>query len=218
MTVLSHWYHVWLPGGHWRTPVEEHLSALAKSGFDGPMTVGLVGSAEQRAEAIEFFHRRRVPDRWIQAEGGWEQVTLRDLRTYAKRHRDELSFYAHTKGAANPSRLNAAWRRSMTTALLADGALQTHIASLLIAFDLIGCHWLTADRYVLKVPTAMPMMGGNFWLARNDFLASLPPLGNRARHEAESWIGEGSRTPRVLDLNPGWPGTVPWVERIGWPA
>ncbi|MHB1950172.1 MAG: hypothetical protein ACYCQK_01705 [Acidiferrobacteraceae bacterium] len=218
MTVLSHWYHVYAAGA-WEQPVEEHLSALAKSGFDGPITIGLVGLPGQRAEAKDFIEHRRHPDRYVEADTGWEQVTLRDLRAYAKRHRDRLSFYAHTKGAANPSRLNAAWRRSMTTALLADGALESHVASLLIAFDVIGCHWLTDAEYpVVKVPTKMPMFGGNFWMARNDYLATLPPLGMRARHEAESWIGEGPRVPRVLDLNPGWPGTVPWIERIGWAA
>jgi hypothetical protein len=219
---LTHFYHCFAAGA-WRDPVEEHLSALARVGYDGPFHVGLVGSEEDRTAALEFIASRRRVDRLYPADAGFEQVTLRKLRDHARRHRDGFTFYAHTKGAANPSRLQECWRRSMTCALLGGvhgsggSALESHLASLAIAYDLVGCHWLTEDAYPhVRVMTAFPMMGGNFWLVRNDYLAALPPLG-RERHDAEAWLGEARRTPRVLDLNPGWPGTVPWITKIGWP-
>lgn len=221
MSDLWHFLHVWA-AGEWRDPVEEHYSALAKSGFDGPMVVGVIGTPAQRAEALDRINRLRRPKRVLQAEKGWEQLTLRAAHAHARKT-DGFTFYAHTKGAANPSRLQEAWRRSMTCALLGGvhgdrcNALQSHLASLAIAYDLVCCHWLTADQYPeVVVDTPFPMVGGNFWLARNDFLRDLPPVANRARHDAEAWIGLG-RTPRVLDLNPGWPGTVPWIVKQGWP-
>ena len=219
---LSHFFHCYADG-EWREPVDEHLSALAKVGFNGPLHLGVVGTPDRREVAISHITRHRKVASIVEADEGFEQVTLRRVRDHARRHRDDVTLYCHTKGAANPSRLQDAWRRSMTCALLAGvhgpatDALGSHLASLAIAYDVIGCHWLTADRYGhVQVATRYPMMGGNFWLARNDYLASLPPLG-RARHDAEAWLGEGRRPPRVLDLNPGWPGTVPWVTKIGWP-
>lgn len=222
MTELLHAYHLFA-NGQWRDPVEEHYSALAKSGFDGPMIVGVVGTPANRAEAIDRINRLRRPKRVIQADKGWEQLTLRAAHAHARKH-DGFTLYAHTKGAANPSRLQESWRRSMTCALLGgvhgdrSDALQSHVASLAIAFDLVCCHWLTEREFPhVVVDTPFPMVGGNFWLARNDFLRGLPTVPNSSRHDAEAWIGLGPRTPRVLDLNPGWPGTVPWVTKTGWP-
>jgi hypothetical protein len=82
---LFHAYHVWA-AGDWREPVEEHYSALAKSGFDGPMTVGVIGTPAQRAEAIDWINRHRRPKRIIQAKKGWEQLTLQAVHAHARKH------------------------------------------------------------------------------------------------------------------------------------
>lgn len=234
MTELHHYYHVFA-GGAWQEPVEEHYSALAKIGFDAPMTVGVIGRPEERAEAVERIYRLRRPKRVIQADKGWEQLTLRAAWANARKRPEGLTLYCHTKGAGRPERLQDAWRRSMTCALLAGvhaggldpvssshdmTGLEAHCQTLAMPglFDLVCCHWLTAENYPdVVADTPFPMVGGNFFLARNDFLATLPPVPNRARHDAEAWIGLGPRHPRVLDLNPGWPGTVPWVVKQGWP-
>lgn len=209
MTVI-HWYHAWVgPGSSWREPVEEHLQALARAGFDGKFKVGIVGPHDTRVEALDVITAQRKADKLVQAEDGWEQHTLREIRVEAKRHPRDLTLYAHTKGASHGTDQMAHWRRSMTTALLWDWRKNAETLSMI--YEAVGCHWLDT------LPSGGAGFAGNFWLARNDFLAQLPPVGLKDRHQAESWIGTGGRSPRLLDLNPGYPGTVPWVEQIGWP-
>jgi hypothetical protein len=210
---VLHAYHLYADG-EWSNPAAEHLDALARAGYEGPFLVGAVGTVERRREALDWIASRRPIDRTVEADSGFEQVTLRKVRDLARKHPKGLSLYAHTKGAHRPGRLQDAWRRSMTCALLAT--LDVHVQTLRLSFfDAIGCHWLTPESSGGEVP--WPHFAGNFWLARNEFLAGLPPVRSRARHDAEGWLGSGSAPPRVLDLNPGWPGTVPWLERLGWP-
>lgn len=209
MTV-THWYHAWVgEGSEWREPVEEHLQALARGRFDGPFKVAIVGPPEACVEAFELIAAQRQPDRVVYFEDGWEQRTLRLLRTDAKRHPKDLTLYAHTKGASHGSGQMSHWRRSMTCALLKDW--WAHVTNLSTLFEAVGCHWLD------PLPSGGTGFAGNFWMARNSFLASLPPVGTDSRHQAESWIGSGDRAPVLLDLNPGYPGEVPWVNGIGWP-
>lgn len=215
---VTHFYHVWA-GGEWRGPLIEHCDALNRARYDGPLVVGVVGPRAQRDLAVaEITRRCRMPDRVVTAEGGFEQVTLAVVHQHAQQHPEGAVLYMHTKGASSPSRLNAAWRRSMTCALLANGALDGHLRELEDGTDIVGCHWLDRAHFPhVRVPTRMPMIGGNFWLARCDHLAGLKPVSTSDRWQAESWIGECKNTPTVKDLCPGWPGTVPWVTAIGWP-
>jgi len=210
VTQLVNWFHVWTgPGSAWHEPVEEHLQALARAGFDGRFKVGIVGPHDTRVEALDLISAQRQPDKVVQAEEGWEQLTLRAARADARRHPSGLTLYCHTKGATHGTGQMSHWRRSMTTALLAT--LPANVATLAMVYEAVGCHWLD------QLPSGGRGFAGNFWLARNDFLASLPPVPSRSRHDAESWIGSGDRSPVLLDLNPGYPGEVSWVQAIGWP-
>jgi hypothetical protein len=172
---LAHWYHVW-SGGAWQEPLAEHMGALVEATFDHPVYFSVVGD-------------------------GWEQVTLRKVREYAQEH-DGAICYAHTKGGHDTSDFRAAWRRSMTRHVI--GGWRENLAAL-EAYDAVGCHWLTADEFP-QVPHVVttPFFGGNFWIARCDYLRTLPECSTESRFDAERWIGLGN--PRVLDLLPGWPG------------
>lgn len=206
MTVTS-WFHVWCEeGSHWCAPVEEHLQALARSKFTGRFKVGIVGPPDTRAEALALISAQRSPDVVKETDTGWEQHTLAAVRTDARRNPKGITLYCHTKGASHNTRSQDAWRRSMHCALLArfGETVQT-----LSKYEAVGCHWLDGP--------GGGGFAGNFWLARNSLLASLPPLSTENRWQAESWIGSGTRKPRVLDLNPGHPGEVSWVHAIGWP-
>jgi len=211
MTQLTHWYHVWCgPGSRWREPVEEHMYALARAKFTGAFKVGIVGLADARAEVLEIITAQRPPDRVVEFDDGWEQPTLKLVHADAKRHRRGITLYCHTKGAAyGDPRLQSAWRRSMTCALLAY--LPENVRLLEDGCDAVGCHWLA------PLPDTGAGFGGNFWMARNRFLATLPPVGETSRWDAEGWIGCGGHAPVVRDLNPGFPAQVPWVHAIGWP-
>lgn len=201
---LAHAYHVFA-GGAWREPVAEHLAALDASGFDGPFTVGLVGDEDQCREALHEIRALRRPGRTIQAREGFEQTTLRAVRRWARTH-DGAVMYAHTKGAGNPSAFQDAWRRSMTWHVVRCWG---HALERLDGHDAVGCHWLTAEQFpTSNAATPLPMFGGNFWIATCEYVRRLPACGTTSRHDAEAWIGLGD--PDVIDLFPGWPGSVPF--------
>lgn len=203
---VAAFYHAYADG-QWREPLAEHLAALEDAKFDGPFHVGIVGAPERVDEVRQELHWLRPPTTWLWESVGWEQVTLQAVHGYA-RHNDGAVLYAHTKGAARSDAFQDAWRRSMTYHLVSkwqnarDALASGH-------YDAVGSHWLTAEEYPhIEVDTSYPMFGGNFWMATCEYLRSLSPVGTGTRHEAESWIGLNG--PRVLDLFPGWPGTVPF--------
>lgn len=191
----------------------EHLQALDRAAFDGPFHLGVVGRPELRRELRAFVTAARKPACCYEAASGWEQHTLRHVARYARRRKPlGLVLYMHSKGAHRGGRLQAAWRRSMTCALLHNldaltGPLNAGF------FDAAGCHWLTPR----TANVSGAHFAGNFWLACTRFLRTLPPPADGARHDAEGWLGSGEREPRVLDLLPGWPGTQGWFHQIGWP-
>lgn len=202
---VTHWYHLFA-AGEWRDPVAEHLAALEAARYEGAFIVGVVGTAEQRQEALDELQAIRPPDRVIPAEAGWEQVTLDAAHRYADEH-DGAVMYAHTKGAGRPSPFQDDWRRSMTRLVVNDW--RANAALLEAGYDAVGCHWLTAEQFPGTVAdTPFPMFGGNFWLATCEYLRRLPPLAYGTRHDAEAWVGLGD--PHVMDLLPGWPGTPPF--------
>lgn len=176
---LAHFYHIWT-GGRWQEPLYEHLAALVESGYF--------------STDHAFFP--------VTVNNGWEQETISRLYDYSKRN-DGAVLYAHTKGAADPSEFNARWRRSMTDRVVRDWE---HNLALLDHYQAVGCHWLTPERFpqhAQEFREGIPFFGGNFWMARCDYLRTLPECPTEDRWQAERWIGMGG--PRVLDLNPGWP-------------
>jgi hypothetical protein len=207
---LRHFYHVYAGGG-WAEAVAEHAAALGQAGLSCPVTIGLVGPEEDRFRARERITERFYewylpePDDWIEADAGFEQVTLAPLREYALRCEDEEAIlYAHTKGAYSNEPLNTEWRRSMTRFTVGRWV---QCVSLISGdnYDTAGSHWLTPEEHH-KPPRFLvttPMYGGNFWWARTDYLRKLPPPGNDYRHQAEEWLGLAG--PRAYDFLPGWP-------------
>jgi hypothetical protein len=217
---VAHFYHLYA-AGRWREPVTEHLAALSRVGFDNPLYAGLVGSRAQRAVARDALAQAgRSVVIVAEADDGWEQVTLCLAHRWA-RENDGAVLYAHTKGAYSPGAFQDAWRRSMTSALLSD--LEGNLKLLEAGYEAIGSHWLTPEEFPPERRhtdgrwTTTPYFGGNFWLATAAFLRTLPEPALESRHDAEVWLGRGSRRPRVHDLVPGWP-----LERTfrqhGWPG
>lgn len=206
---LAHFYHVWADG-NWRVPLAEHLAALDESGFRGVFAVGLIGASENRAAVIDALKDRWAPE--IVAEGlsGFEAATLNAARAYAKSY-DGAVLYAHTKGAATVEPFRDRWRRSMTDRVVRGWEFNL---SALRTVDAIGCHWLTeAEHPGMFGPMTVPaegsgFFGGNFWMARCDYLRTLPPCEDEPRWRCESWIGLNK--PKVIDLLPGWPQDNRW--------
>lgn len=190
---LAHWCHAYC-GGAWREPLTEHLEVLRGADFDGELHWGAVGPLHEIAEAADLVGQ--PPD--AMAPEGWEQVTLSALHAFAQTH-DGAILYSHTKGAADTSDFRAKWRRSMEMRVVDNWrsnltALEDH--------DVVGCHWLTPDVWPGTITT--PFFGGNYWIARCDYLRRLPECPTTDRFDAERWIGMAN--PRAFDLLPGWPG------------
>ena len=198
---VHHFYHIYAAGA-WAEPVREHASALSEAGFEGGLTVGLIGPAEDRDRAREMVTMRFpvAGTEWIEADEGFEQLTLTALKEFVQDCKDEYAIlYAHTKGALDNSSLNACWRRSMTRHVVGNWR---KCVSLLEndSYDTVGCHWLMPEEHDC---ITTPMYGGNFWWARSGYLRTLPPLSHDTRWRAEEWIGYGQ--PKAYDLLPGWP-------------
>jgi hypothetical protein len=206
---VAHFYHLFTSSDLWRDPLAEHLAALHDSQFDGPFTVGLVGPPDQRREALYELNVIRPPDTLIEADEGYEQVTIRPLHSYARKHAGTV-LYAHTKGAGFPHPAQAGWRRTMTAYVVKNWR---HLADQLHAdgYDAAGCHWLQPGIYRLPgggtAEAPFAMFGGNFWLATTTYLRRLPECAGNTRFDAEAWIALGE--PRVLDLFPGYPTEFP---------
>lgn len=213
---LGHFYHCWCDGD-WTEPVVEHVDALLAADFQGPVYLGLVGASMWRGAARDAFDPLDVRVA-VEADSGFEQVTLAKVREYALEHEGAV-LYAHSKGSADASEFRKQWRRSMTKLVVSNW--RTNLRRLDPTTprvpphdppDAIGCHWLTRERFPgfeVEFPEGTPFFGGNFWMARCDYLRRLPEPSTRSRFDAERWIGLGD--PRVLDLNPGWPAASLFV-------
>ena len=182
---LAVFYHIWAAGA-WEEPLAEFLDTLDRSGYDGPLYLGVVGTSEERRAAKAAVTRDcKVA---IVAEVGYEQVTLGAIRNYAQDH-DGAVLYGHTKGASRDYTLQRPWRREVTEQLLLSwrenlAALTTH--------DVLGSSWQDWG----SEPSGFL---ANFWMARCDYLRMLPePIGRRTA--AETWLGLGQ--PRIHDLAP----------------
>ncbi|MBV9805210.1 MAG: hypothetical protein JO130_18575 [Solirubrobacterales bacterium] len=182
-------YHAWLDGA-WERPHFEFGQACAQSGFPAEVVVN-----------------------WSRATS--EAPTINLVRDYALEN-DGVVLYAHTKGAATVEPFRDRWRRSMTARVVARW--RENLA-LLEDHDAVGCHWLTEAEYpgmfgTMTVPAdGSGFFGGNFWMARCDYLRTLPPCKDAPRWQAEQWIGINH--PRVVDLLPGWPHDNRWPELCG---
>lgn len=218
---IRHFYHVY-GSGAWAGPAAEHAAALAQAGFTHPVTIGLVCAPGDRElvqkQVCGLFEEEGLPlpDSWVFAASGWEQVTLAALRAYALAcAEDEAVCYAHTKGAWNDSRLSPYWRRSMTRHVIGGWR---NCLRLLESHDTAGCHWLTPERHHRPPHFVVrsPFYGGNFWWARSGYLGQLPPPRTESRFQAEEWIGLGR--PQAADLLPGWPAMLlcmtPWEREL----
>jgi hypothetical protein len=201
MTTPLHFYHIgansdWLLLEHILT---EHFDLLDRTGFAGDYFFGIVGPEENRAQVKSWLDERGTVI--AEADEGFEQVTLRELRRCCRElySDDEPILYTHTKGAWNTTMMAAAWRQAMDTQLIEQWPLRLEQ---LQQVDAIGLHWLTQEENP-SAPISSPFFGGNFWWANAGYLATLPEPSTESRHHAEGWLGLNN--PRVLNLKPGWP-------------
>lgn len=184
---LAAFYHVYATGA-WEEPLREFLDALDRAEFEGHLYLGVVGSPKE-----PILTGTRLHTLVTAADEGGEQVTLAAVREYAQIY-DGAVLYAHTKGAARDYALQRPWRREVTEQLILPwrenlAALEDH--------DVVGSSWQDWD----DEPSGFL---ANFWMARCDYIRTLPPPPAARRTAAETWIGMSSplAKPRVYDLAP----------------
>lgn len=188
---LAAFFHLFA-SGTWHEPLADYLAAL--DSYDGPLTIGLVGTVSQRREAEAAITR---PHLSVYAETGWEQVTL-DAVWHHALWTPGAVMYAHTKGSSCTDPIEVPWRRKMLQAVVRDW--EANLIRL-EKVQAVGCHWLTPREFPDLVDN--PFFGGNFWMARCDYVRDLASCSRASRGQAEVWIGRGK--PTVEDLYPGWP-------------
>jgi hypothetical protein len=192
---LVHFYHVFADG-HWQDIADNHFAALETFGLMDQLNelfLGVVGTPEKRLEA-----KRKLPGVVVaEADQGWEQVTLEALHDFAQ-HNSANIFYAHTKGAWSNSELANQWRASMTYDTVTRWR---ECVTALDSVDAAGPFWIHSPLEDHK--DHKRFFGGNFWWARSQYVAQLPPLKNEHRYQAEGWIG--LEEPSVKDMRPGQP-------------
>lgn len=188
---FHHFYHLFADGD-WGRPLAEHLNALDRIGVPYRVTCGVVGTPENRTEAIAC-----LPDSWeiVEFDDGFEDRTINLIYD---RLSDIPVLYAHTKGAGFPREESDIWRACLTRQVI--GKWRTNLQAL-EQYDIVGAHWLTPDQWV---DVDSPFFGGNYWWATPAHLRNLPPLRTENRFSAERWIGTAPA--RVLNLVSGWPG------------
>ena len=115
--------------------------------------------------------------------------------------------YFHSKGATRPTEMNARWRTCMMRNLVNNWR---QCVEALEYCDSVGCHWQIPP----QTPIGQHIWAGNFWWATSNYLRTLPSMMEtqrlklsgidslESRYEAEVWIGNGPKLPRVRDLHP----------------
>jgi hypothetical protein len=141
-----------------------------------------------------------------------ENRTILMLEKWLPGHQDWLVCYHHAKGATHPPghSLSERWRACMAKHVIKNW--RQCVAALDQGFNVAGVHYMEPP----ATPPGQHIMAGNWWWARASYLLSLPSIMEReriktsgldspeSRYEAEVWLGNGPRLPKVMDYHPGW--------------
>jgi hypothetical protein len=142
-----------------------------------------------------------------------ENRTILMLEKWLPGHEDWYVLYFHTTGAGWPpdDELRTRWRGCMMKWTVSNW--RRCVADLDGGYDAVGVHWMEPP----TVPPGQHYFGGTFFWAKASFLLTLPSImardriklsgldAHESRGEAEVWIGNGSRLPKVKDYHgPGW--------------
>lgn len=196
---VRHYYHVYADG-YWKHILDDHLKALKDSGVTWDLVFGVIGTPDNVDEVLKVLPARA---RLVAYLGeGFEQHTLNLIYDDVQAGYDGPVLYAHTKGAAHPSSVSAAWRECMTKHCVLGAARALELLDQ--GASTVGAHWLTKKDDARRVE--IPFYGGNFWWASTEHLRRLDRPSDAHRHMAEAWLG--SVVPdRPINLVPGWPGS-----------
>jgi hypothetical protein len=181
-------YHVaTFPG--WEPLVREQCARIHDSGLyhsTHRILVGIVGDAVSGGRLVQGLLGEKAEVHDGGPLSSYEFPTLTLLHHAAMRE-EFYGWYIHTKGVSSGSDGAAIHRRQMESVILDN---YRACRELLDDYDACGAEWR-----IMGFNEPHPHFGGNFWWARSDYLATLPPpcsLDQTNRYEAEFWIGKNS--------------------------
>jgi hypothetical protein len=224
MTPIAIFYHGLISHGDPRTVRPVALSIIDEA-MRYLMTYGLLDAASELhtcfngAQSEEQWAKQLVPGKARIVMHGphsfAENLTLVELERWLKDHPNWHVLYFHAKGATHdlvsPYALKVqGWRNCMLLHLVQNW--RQCVQDLDTGYEAVGCHWMTG-----LADGTQNIFAGNFWWATSNYLRTLPSIFERerikisgiadkeSRFEAEVWIGNGKRLPRVRDYHPGAP-------------
>lgn len=205
--ILHHAYHLYADG-NWRTGWLEHVFALSHGLGEklDTFAVGIVGSPENRANAVSEVLSVPGVRVVVEADSGYEQETLDWIDSFVDDH-DGVVLYTHSKGSGYPSPVSVSWRRTMTFDAVVNWKQCVDLLS--SGVDTVGTTWHPASPSYGPVP----YWAGNFWWASASFLRELPPPSREHRYGAEGWIG---LYPHAIKYRALREGTFPCVMHESW--
>lgn len=199
--------------------VNQQMWALQRSGLLAEAShfqVGINGGEESHeyADLLLPHQARRV---YHGLNSCCENPSIRMLEEWLPAHPGWHVFYFHAKGSTHKDHdpMRTRWRGCMMRHCVANW--HRCVADLEAGYESVGCHWMTGK----ATPPGQSIWAGTFFWAQSDFLRTLPSILLRerikqsglgayeSRYEAEVWIGNGPRLPRVKDYHPHWdPGKI----------
>ena len=192
--------------------VHEQMDQLRQSGLldaASEFHVGLNGGLESLIVASVLIPpKAKVVLHGLQCHN--ENRTILMLEKWLPGHEDWYVLYFHAKNSSHltDTGVGLPWRACMTRHCISNW--RTCVAALDQGYDVASAHYM----FPPATPPGQHIMAGNFWWAKASFLATLPSIMNRdrirlsgidaseSRFEAEVWIGNGSRVPRIKDFHP----------------
>jgi hypothetical protein len=200
--------------------VREQMDQLKASGLLDAATkfhVGINGGLESlEVSRLVIPSKASITLHGLQCHS--ECRTIRALEEWLPGHEDWFVLYFHSKNSSHVTDTGTGlpWRKCMMRHCITNW--RTCVADLDKGYEAVGCHWMEPP----ATPRGQFIFAGTFFWARASFLLTLPSIMEReriklsgidsldSRYEAEVWLGNGPRVPRVKDYHgPDWtPGKI----------
>lgn len=203
MKPMAVFYHAWIPSSDRIAVVREQLTALNDSGLtDAAAEIHIGVNQDCLFGVIDLFPSKATVHAYKDLHQG-EMPTMLTLQEWVPGHSGWNVCYHHTKGISQANDSKAVARHCMTEGVIANW--RRCIADLDSGCDAVGCHWLYWPKN--SVPREHRLFGGNFWWAKQEYLAQLPPLRLKVHEsgrffEGEIWIGRREQMPVTKDYHP----------------
>lgn len=194
--------------------IGEQMALLHASGLSVEATeihVGLNGGSESENSAASLLPGK-CQVRFHGLDMHNENGTIVMLEEWIASHPDWHVLYFHSKGATKPvgDGFTGRWRSCMTNTVIKNW--RQCVSDLEAGYDAVGVHWMVPP----QTPPGQHIFAGTFFWAASNYLRTLPSIKDRdrikvsglgspeSRYEAEVWIGNGPRLPKVKDYHPNW--------------